>query len=342
MREHSKVEVPVTLTNDWTGDVDLIFQTMGQNNFLVLSDGQMGNASWPLDVRIRKGESLTVIVRVVAVWQGEIGRTLEVTWKKRVDSGVEYITKPLLDISATVVENPPPTAPVISVDFEEIWHGDDLWDVIAHVSWGASTDPEMPGSVEGIHVDEHPGDGVKHYELGWGYLPFTGSVSECSEVPTLDFNDPYWNQKTGEIGIFTTHVDGITSYSLRPLSAYNDGLVEPGEHVFWVGIYAWDWGHKTSYSQRIVCFEDLIPPVQEPEPVFPDRGDVDTDGKVILTDGIYLLNHLYSGGPAPVCAAAGDVDADGSLLITDGIYLFNFLFSSGPAPSGEEITSCEL
>ena len=95
-----------------------------------------------------------------------------------------------------------------------------------------------------------------------------------------------------------------------------------------------------------------------------EAGDVTEDcvsGRCInLTDGIYLLNFLYNGGPEPAlvsCLVDGaasdafvpaktllattsyeaklrgaDVNGDGDINITDPIVLFNWLFIGGPPP----------
>jgi hypothetical protein len=52
-----------------------------------------------------------------------------------------------------------------------------------------------------------------------------------------------------------------------------------------------------------------------------------------ITDGIYVLNYLFLGGPAPPCLAAANANGDGVLNITDGIYILNFLFLGGPPPA---------
>ena len=62
------------------------------------------------------------------------------------------------------------------------------------------------------------------------------------------------------------------------------------------------------------------------------RGDSNADGGVNITDGIYVLNFLFLGGPKPPCNEAADSDDDGIVSITDGIYLLNFLFLGGPSP----------
>jgi hypothetical protein len=62
------------------------------------------------------------------------------------------------------------------------------------------------------------------------------------------------------------------------------------------------------------------------------RGDPDDSGALNITDGIYVLNFLFLGGPPPWCPDAADADNSGSINITDGIYVLNFLFLGGPPP----------
>ena len=74
---------------------------------------------------------------------------------------------------------------------------------------------------------------------------------------------------------------------------------------------------------------------QEPQIEF-IRGDVDSDGIVLLTDGLYLLNWLFQNGEEPSCLEAADVDGNGTPDLSDAVALFNFLFLEGdepPAPS---------
>lgn len=53
-----------------------------------------------------------------------------------------------------------------------------------------------------------------------------------------------------------------------------------------------------------------------------------------LSDLIYLVNYLFTSGPAPACPEEANVngDAEGNIDLTDLIYLVNFLFNAGPAP----------
>ncbi|MCB2229146.1 hypothetical protein KQH82_00390 [bacterium] len=67
----------------------------------------------------------------------------------------------------------------------------------------------------------------------------------------------------------------------------------------------------------------------------------DSGGSVDLSDLIYLVNYLFSGGPAPVCLASANVNGDLGCAVdlSDLIYLVNYLFLGGPAPS-QCLTGC--
>jgi len=71
--------------------------------------------------------------------------------------------------------------------------------------------------------------------------------------------------------------------------------------------------------------------VAQPIPQF-IYGDANGDGKVTVSDAIYLINYLFKGGPAPDPLLAGDADCNGDVNVSDVIYLINYLFKGGPPP----------
>jgi hypothetical protein len=88
---------------------------------------------------------------------------------------------------------------------------------------------------------------------------------------------------------------------------------------------------------KVVGQEDL--PVVLPAM---ENGDVNGDWSIDVSDPVFLLNYLYSGGPAPVpvfCQAEipgnhnGDVNGDGAIDLSDCISLLLHLFSSGREPT---------
>ena len=62
------------------------------------------------------------------------------------------------------------------------------------------------------------------------------------------------------------------------------------------------------------------------------RADCDADSDVDITDPIFFLNFLFSGGPRGFCDDACDSNDDGSLNVADALLTLNYLFTSGTIP----------
>lgn len=56
------------------------------------------------------------------------------------------------------------------------------------------------------------------------------------------------------------------------------------------------------------------------------RGDADGNGKVELTDAVFILNFIFQNGGAPSCLKAADANDDGFIDISDPIKILFFLF----------------
>lgn len=61
------------------------------------------------------------------------------------------------------------------------------------------------------------------------------------------------------------------------------------------------------------------------------RGDSNRDGELDLSDAVYSLDFLFTGGPRPLCMDAADSNDDGKVDISDPIYALSHLFLGGPA-----------
>ena len=73
--------------------------------------------------------------------------------------------------------------------------------------------------------------------------------------------------------------------------------------------------------------------------VGPMRGNVDNDpGDVIdISDLVYLVDYMFTGGPAPTCWPEANIDGVGpdnssGIDISDLVYLVDYMFNDGPAP----------
>jgi hypothetical protein len=62
------------------------------------------------------------------------------------------------------------------------------------------------------------------------------------------------------------------------------------------------------------------------------RGDADGGGAIDISDAVFLISYIFSGGPAPNPLYAGDPNCDGSVDISDAVFLIAYIFSGGPAP----------
>jgi len=62
------------------------------------------------------------------------------------------------------------------------------------------------------------------------------------------------------------------------------------------------------------------------------RGDANRDGKVTVSDVVFLVNYLFKGGSAPLPFLAGDANCDTKVTVSDVVYLVNYLFKGGPKP----------
>ncbi len=61
-------------------------------------------------------------------------------------------------------------------------------------------------------------------------------------------------------------------------------------------------------------------------------GDANADAAVDISDVVYLIAYIFSGGSAPSPLLAGDANCDTMVDISDVVYLIAYIFSGGAAP----------
>ena len=63
------------------------------------------------------------------------------------------------------------------------------------------------------------------------------------------------------------------------------------------------------------------------------RGDPNNDGSINLSDAVFIIAYVTSGGSAPrPHVGVGDVNCDGAVNISDAVYLVDYIFHHGPRP----------
>jgi len=70
-------------------------------------------------------------------------------------------------------------------------------------------------------------------------------------------------------------------------------------------------------------------------------GDADAGEGIDIDDVVYLINHIFSGGPEPDPYESGDVDISGEVDMNDVLFLINYLFIGGSAPCTVTITDID-
>lgn len=105
-------------------------------------------------------------------------------------------------------------------------------------------------------------------------------------------------------------------------------------------------GNLREFSVPIIVqnaiFHNAEPKSQIPKFI---RGDSNNDGNADMSDAIFILQALFTGGKQPTCEDAADIDDTGIVDMSDAIYLLQRLFLGGaliPQPAdalGEDPTA---
>jgi hypothetical protein len=65
-------------------------------------------------------------------------------------------------------------------------------------------------------------------------------------------------------------------------------------------------------------------------------GDANSSGGVNISDAVFLISYIFSGGAAPAACnyanGMGDANGSGTINISDAVYLISYIFSGGAAP----------
>lgn len=149
--------------------------------------------------------------------------------------------------------------------------------------------------------------------------------------------------------------DGVLSNDLHqyvvgtagaPLRSW-DGLYD-GNNGSWSPTLQY---HETEYGYLLVEINDLevtttwkhrtSPGVYEA--VNYSCGDANSSGGIDIDDAVYLIGHIFSGGPNPEPYSSGDTDCSGSIDVDDVVYIIGYIFMGGTPPcdtDGDGVPDC--
>jgi hypothetical protein len=72
-------------------------------------------------------------------------------------------------------------------------------------------------------------------------------------------------------------------------------------------------------------------------------GDANSDGLVNVSDAVYIINYVFTGGDPPSPLVAGNVNCDIGVNVSDAVWIINYIFVNGNEPcdwDGDGIPDC--
>jgi hypothetical protein len=61
-------------------------------------------------------------------------------------------------------------------------------------------------------------------------------------------------------------------------------------------------------------------------------GDANSDGEVNVSDAVYIINYVFTGGNPPNPMQAGDANCDATVNVSDAVFIINYVFTGGNVP----------
>ncbi|HVR74934.1 MAG TPA: PEP/pyruvate-binding domain-containing protein [Planctomycetota bacterium] len=161
-------------------------------------------------------------------------------------------------------------------------------------------------------------DGVRHVETSYWRLVYAADHHNWNEEFRMIFSPP------------------ITVGGLAGVGALH---VQEGFDEIRRGAALLDEEFKVIRDLTVVSYSKVEVPGSIPGTF--RRGDANGDGRVDLSDAVFVLRWLFSGGEAPGCPDAADADDSGKIEITDPIAILQHLFS-GVSPPAMRLPGCGL
>jgi hypothetical protein len=151
----------------------------------------------------------------------------------------------------------------------------------------------------------------------------TGIQAEWSEYDTIAFCNNSYGNPGGDWDAGPNHVDGaLGNISADPLfcdTASGDYRLMEGSPCLPLG---------NSCGALMGAFVEIC------GPCCVMRGDINHDGgpNIDISDLVYLVDYMFTGGPPPPCMEEGDVNGSGAIDISDLVYFVDYAFTGGPPP----------
>ena len=178
-----------------------------------------------------------------------------------------------------------------------------------------------------IAFDGNNNDNIIELHAGTG--PSSGALADIMIGVINDYSFPLVTQKITSGSTGGSDHASFWAYGFPAILGIEDFQdFNPAYHTTGDRISIFDMPYFTDFSKAGIASLAII---AQPIQTF-IYGDANGDGKVTVSDAIYLINYLFKGGPPPDPLEAGDADCQSGVNVADVIYLINYLFKGGPPP----------
>ena len=183
--------------------------------------------------------------------------------------------------------------------------------------------------VYNLDMIAYEGDNINIIELHAGTGPSSGTLADIMIGVINDYSLPLVAQKiTSGASTASDHASFWAQGYPAVMGIEDFQDFTPHYHKITDRMSTLDLPYYTDFAKAgIASLAILAQPVQEFI-----YGDANGDGKLTVSDAIYLINYLFKGGPPPDPLLSGDANCDGQLKVADVVYLINYLFKGGPIP----------
>jgi hypothetical protein len=175
---------------------------------------------------------------------------------------------------------------------------------------------------------------------GWpaapGALSLAAMVNPCT-------GDPFWNvdeggnlvTPDGKGHIHLVAADAGTERMVVDPENCNDPCVFESRTIFyWMSdpIFPYSTPQALSILRRSALWALRLLDSPNRSDIPFKRGDANADGTIDISDSIFVLSWLFTGGDEPTCRDTADANDDERADISDPVYSLSFQFLGGPEP----------
>jgi hypothetical protein len=187
----------------------------------------------------------------------------------------------------------------------------------------------------------------------------TENADECNMLYRNNGNSNYW-LKIKCVGVYSNRlgigvkvrikatIGSMPVWQMREISSQT-GWCGQNEMIAHFGLgdaavvdtLILEWpGGTTKLMTGVNANQFLTVLEKEPGPIC---GDANADSAINVSDAVYIINYVFTGGEVPDPLGVADVNCDQTVNVSDAVYLINYVFVGGNSPcdpDGDGLPNC--